>query len=61
LPIHAGSATLRAEGRQSPVPARRASSGPAPPPAFFAGVNGDVVVIPVMNADDLQKGLGKPG
>lgn len=27
---------------------------------FFTGLNADVQLIPVMNADDLQKGLGKP-
>lgn len=28
---------------------------------FFMGMNTDVVLIPVMNADDLQKGLTKLG
>jgi hypothetical protein len=28
---------------------------------FFQGMNADVVVIPIMTADDLQKGLGKLG
>lgn len=27
---------------------------------FFMGLNADVQVIPVINADDLQKGLAKP-
>jgi hypothetical protein len=27
---------------------------------FFMGLNADVQVMPVMNADDLQKGLAKP-
>ena len=27
---------------------------------FFNGLNADVQLIPVMNADDLQKGLTKP-
>ena len=28
---------------------------------FFQGMNADVVIIPVMNADDMQKGLGRLG
>jgi hypothetical protein len=28
---------------------------------FFQGMNADAVIIPVMNADDMQKGLGKLG
>jgi hypothetical protein len=27
---------------------------------FFNGLNADVQLIPVMNADDLEKGIGKP-
>jgi hypothetical protein len=28
---------------------------------FFMGMNTDVVIVPIMNADDMQKGLGKLG
>ena len=28
---------------------------------FFQGMNTDVVIIPIMNADDMQKGLGQLG
>lgn len=28
---------------------------------FFMGLNANVVVIPIMNADDLQKGMAKVG
>jgi len=28
---------------------------------FYQGMNTDVVIIPIMNADDMQKGLGKLG
>ena len=28
---------------------------------FFQGMNTDAVIIPIMNADDMQKGLGKLG
>ncbi len=28
---------------------------------FFQGMNTDVVIIPIMNGDEMQKGLGKLG
>jgi hypothetical protein len=28
---------------------------------FYQGMNTDVVIIPIMNADDMQKGFGKLG